>query len=119
MAEAKTYQGGCHCGRVRYQATAELKQVIECNCSICAKRGALWAFVLAPQFKLLKGKDVLVDYQFGKKQLHHLFCPSCGIGSFSQGRAPDGNDTFAINARCLDDVDVAALERKAFDGRNL
>jgi hypothetical protein len=119
MQEAKTYRGGCHCGRVKYEATTALTEVVECNCSLCSKRGALWAFVPAPQFKLLKGEDVLADYQFGKKHLHHLFCPSCGIGSFSRGRAPDGTDTFAINARCLDDVDVSALKRQPFDGRSL
>ncbi len=74
MPDAKTYQGGCHCGRVRYEATSDLAQVVDCNCSICVKRGALWAFVKAPQFKLLKGEDALTDYQFGKKNIHHLFC---------------------------------------------
>ena len=49
------------------------------------KRGALWAFVKAPQFKLVQGEDALTDYQLGRKKLHHLFCRSCGIGSFSRG----------------------------------
>jgi hypothetical protein len=37
----KPYAGGCHCGRVRYEVTTELTNVIACNCSICTKRGAL------------------------------------------------------------------------------
>ena len=107
MADPKTYQGGCHCGRVRYDAQTDLAQVIECNCSICVKRGALWAFVKAPQFRIVQGEDALADYQFGKKKLHHLFCRSCGIGSFSRGMAPNGEATFAINVNCLDGVDAA------------
>jgi hypothetical protein len=119
LPDTKTYQGGCHCGRVRFRATTAIAELFECNCSICSKRGALWAFVKAPQFELAQGQDALADYQFGKKRIHHLFCESCGIGSYSQGLAPNGEETFAINARCIDDLDVMALPRKPFDGKSL
>ena len=71
MTEAKTYEGGCHCGRIRYRIETAMTQAAECNCSICAKRGALGTFVKAPQFALLKGEDALTDYQFAKKKIHH------------------------------------------------
>jgi hypothetical protein len=119
VAETRTYEGGCHCGRVRYRIEANLTQAVECNCSICAKRGALWTFVGAPRFTLLQGDDTLTDYQFAQKKLHHLFCESCGIGSFSRGVAPNGEDTFAVNLRCLDDVDLSALKITPFDGKSL
>ena len=119
MTEAKTYEGGCHCGRIRYRIETAMTQAAECNCSICAKRGALWTFVKAPQFALLKGEDALTDYQFAKKKIHHLFCESCGVGSFSRGIAPNGDDTFAVNVRCLDGVDVSALKLTPFDGKSL
>jgi hypothetical protein len=79
----------------------------------------MWAFVRAPQFKLLQGDDALTDYQFGKKKIHHLFCQSCGVGSFSRGLAPNGDETFAVNVNCLDDVDVGTLKPMPFDGKNL
>ena len=119
MAETKTYEGGCHCGRVRYRIETALTQVTDCNCSICAKRGALWAFVKAPQFTLLKGEQALTDYLFAKRKLHHLFCESCGVGSYSRGSAPNGEPTFAVNVRCLDGVDIAALKLVPFNGRAL
>jgi hypothetical protein len=119
VPDAKTYRGGCHCGRVRYEATSDLALVAECNCSICTRRGALWTFVKKRQFKLLTGQGALSDYQFGKKKIHHLFCQSCGIGSFSEGIAPNGDETVAVNVRCLDDVDIAALKPKPFDGKSL
>ena len=45
--------GGCHCSAVRFETQVDLGQVVQCNCSIFTKRGALWSFVKAPQFKLI------------------------------------------------------------------
>lgn len=119
MAESKNCSGGCHCGLVRYDVTADLSQVFACNCSICTKRGALWVFVPPEQFALRAGADELVDYQFNKKVIHHLFCRQCGVGSFSRGQKKGGGETIAINVRCLDAVDVGTLPLVPFDGRSL
>jgi hypothetical protein len=111
--------GGCHCGAVRYEVTTDLEKVISCNCSICVKRGSLLTFVPAGEFKLLSGEGTLTDYQFGRKTIHHLFCPSCGIESFAKGQMPDGTKMVAVNVRCLDGVDLASLDPKPFDGKSL
>jgi hypothetical protein len=37
----QTYEGGCHCGRVRFRVAADLASVTECDCSICSKKGFL------------------------------------------------------------------------------
>ena len=35
MSEAKTHEGGCQCGKVRYRVSIDLTApVIACNCSI-------------------------------------------------------------------------------------
>jgi hypothetical protein len=114
----KTYQGSCHCGDVRYDVQLELGEVVECNCSICSKAGTLLAFTGEGQFTLRSGEDRLTDYQFASKNIHHLFCTRCGVKSFARGRGPNG-PMVAINVRCLEGVDLDALERKAFDGRSL
>lgn len=119
MGEAKTYAGGCQCGAVRYQVTLDLdKPVISCNCSMCGRAGTLLTFVPADQFKLLSGEDSLTDRQFNKHVIHHLFCRVCGIKSFARGKGRDGGPTVAINARCLDDVDISKLNVTPFDGKS-
>jgi hypothetical protein len=118
MSGPKTYTGGCHCGEVRFEVTTDLGKVMACNCSICQKRGALWSFVPAESFALRAGAEALKDYQFGKKSLHHLFCPHCGVGAFSRGTTPQGDEMVAVNVRCLDEVDVATLAPAPFDGRS-
>jgi hypothetical protein len=119
MAETKTYSGGCHCGKVRYEVTTDLSGVIECNCSICSKKASLLAFVPPTQFKLLSGEGELGDYQFRTRSIHHLFCKTCGIHSFARGTDPGGNEMRAVNVRCLDDVDPSTVQRTPFDGRKL
>jgi len=116
---SRTYSGGCHCGQVRYDVTVDLDEVLACNCSICTKRGLLLAFVKPECFALRSGAENLTDYQFSKKVIHHLFCPECGVESFARGTAPDGSEMIAVNARCLDNVDVSKLTPQPFDGRSL
>lgn len=119
MSETKTHAGGCHCGAVRFTVNLALDQAVSCNCSICSKRGTLLAFAPAGAFTLVSGSESLSDYQFAKKVIHHLFCKTCGVSSFARGIAPDGTDTVAINLRCLDDIDLAALPVIQFDGKSL
>jgi len=119
MNESKTYTGGCHCGKVRYEVQVDLGSVISCNCSICAKTGSLLAFTSVDRFKLVSGEDDLSDYQFNKRMIHHLFCSNCGVRSFARGTGPDGREMRAINVRCLDDVDVSTLNLVPFDGKHM
>jgi hypothetical protein len=120
MADEKSYEGGCHCGAVRYRATLTLgaAPAITCNCSICSKTGTMLVFAPAAQFELLRGDDVLTDYQFGKKRIHHLFCSRCGIRSFARSQMPDGTPAVAVNVRCLDGVELEKVPTKPFDGRS-
>jgi hypothetical protein len=112
----QTYEGGCHCGAVRFRVTATLDRVTDCNCSICNKKGFLHLIVPQSQFELLRGADALTTYQFGTKTAKHHFCRTCGIHSYYIPRSdPDKVD---VNARCLDGIDVRTLDIKSFDGQN-
>lgn len=120
MADAKKHTGGCHCGKVRFEVEMALDKVLECDCSICSKRGTLLAFVPLEQFRILSGEDHLTDYQFNRHVIHHMFCNTCGILSFARAKNPqDGRDMAAINARCVDDVDIEKLSIQKFDGKKL
>ncbi len=119
MADKRTYEGGCHCGKVRYKVATDLAQVIECNCSICSKKGSLLTFVMPEQFDLVSGQDEVTSYLFNRQVIHHLFCKTCGVESYASGVGPGGKAMFAINVRCLEGVDTSGLERTPFDGRSL
>jgi hypothetical protein len=113
------YKGSCHCGAVAFEAEGDLKQVMECNCSICSRKGSLLWFIPRDKFRLLTPEDKLTTYAFNKHVINHRFCSTCGIHPFAEGTDPKGNRMAAINARCLEGVDLASLEVKQFDGRAL
>ena len=113
------HQGSCHCGAVKYEVNAPIERAMECNCSICSRKGHLLAFIPATSFTLKQGQDALSDYQFGKKHIHHLFCKTCGIGSFGKGKGPDGTEMIAVNVRSLENFDFKALPVDFYDGKSL
>ena len=111
----KTYTGGCHCGKVRYEVETDLKKIIACNCSHCAVKSLLLNFVDKDKFKLLSGGEDLIDYRFNKGTIRHLFCRVCGVESFAEGV------TFpkaSINVRCLERVDLESLTIEPYNGKD-
>jgi len=110
----------CHCGNVRLEASELPDSITRCNCSICNRLGAFWAYYLP--------EDVDVDcvnvptetYIWGDQyiELHH--CPVCGCAThytvtkkyrdeFKQGRV-------AINFRMVDPEIVTTIPVREVDG---
>ncbi|MCC6532826.1 MAG: GFA family protein [Burkholderiales bacterium] len=114
-----TYTGSCHCGRIAFSVEGSLDQVMECNCSICTKRGALHWFVPRDKLTLRTAEADLSTYTFNKHRIKHRFCGICGCAPFGEGADPKGNPMAAVNARCLDGIDLAPVKRVPFDGRSL
>jgi len=114
----ETLQGGCHCGKVRFEIETDPTYVSECNCSICTKKGVLHHRVAKENFRLLSGEGDLETYRFNTGAAQHFFCRHCGIHPFTHPRtAPED---YTVNFRCLDDFDLISptLERRHFDGQN-
>ena len=112
---AKWYGGGCHCGRVRFEARLRSNRALACNCSICAKKGFINIIVEPEDFRLISGETDLSSYRFNTGQAEHHFCSHCGIHPFSRPRSHPG--AYDINARCLDDG-IDWLDIGVFDGQH-
>ena len=112
------YSGSCHCGATRYTVEGDLQQVMECNCLHCSLKGYLLWFVPRQQLNVMTPETNLATYTFNKHVIKHHFCPTCGCAPFGYGKDRTGVDTAAINVRCLEDVDISALDKKQVDGRS-
>lgn len=112
----RIYQGSCHCGRVTFELKAKLGVVVDCNCSICRRRGALWHGASDASLRMTGGEEHLQLYQFGTMTAKHYFCRHCGIHPFVRPRLDPTR--WAVNVRCIDGVDLSSLEVRPFDGEN-
>lgn len=115
---ADRYRGSCHCGAIKFEIRTDLSRIVECNCSICTKKGAVHHRVPAEDFMLVAGEDALALYQFGSKAAKHHFCKHCGIHPFSRPRAAP--EAYSVNVRCLDGYPAVVANATVvnFDGRN-
>jgi hypothetical protein len=110
------YKGSCHCGRVAFEVEGDLSEVIDCNCSICSRKGALLWGVPGEQFRLLTPEDNLSTYRFNKEAIGHQFCTTCGMHPYASGSDRAGNPFVMVNVRCLDGVNPSSLKVQQFDG---
>ena len=124
----QTYQGSCHCGRVRFEVDADLDHVRVCDCSICRRRGALIHRVAEDRLRILTPLDELTLYQWHTRTAEDWFCRTCGILPFRRPRhrTPDeeaaGAPPFSgwsVNVRCLEGVDVDAIPVQRVHGSRL
>lgn len=111
------HQGSCHCGQIRFAVDGDFDHAIECNCSHCSRKGYLLFFVPREKLRLASPEARLSTYKFNKHVIDHHFCPTCGCAPFGFGKAPDGSAMAAVNIRCLEGIDLAAVKRVPYDGR--
>lgn len=111
-----TYRGSCHCGRVTFELQGEVRNVIECNCSICRRKGALWHGTSGAGVRILTGESELTLYQFNTMTAKHYFCKHCGIHPLTRPRLDPS--IWVVNVRCLDDIDLTSLAVHPFDGEH-
>jgi hypothetical protein len=114
-----TYVGSCHCGQIAFEVQGEIDSALNCNCSICSRKGSLLWFVPREQMKLITPEDAAGTYMFNKHVIKHRFCPTCGIHPYGEGVDPKGKTMAAINLRCLQGVDLATIPVHEFNGRDM
>jgi hypothetical protein len=120
-----TIKGSCHCGDTQFEVSEAPATVTRCTCSLCAKRGALWAYYTPVQFRLITRTEKVATYRWGSRTVKHHFCANCGCGTFSEspdwstGKPDFENPRVGVNSRLLNDFDLDAVPVTVIDGKNL
>lgn len=114
------HEGSCHCGAVAFELDGDVTEAMDCNCSMCRRRGGLLAFFPRAALTLKTPESDYGTYKFNKEHIAHHFCLTCGISPFSDGIHPGtGAKMAAVNVRCLPDVDLSTLKITQFDGASM
>jgi hypothetical protein len=125
----------CHCGGTKIELPHPPTSAKTCNCTFCAKSGAIWGYYAPGEVRIVAAAHDGVYSASNEMNLHH-FCARCGGQTYgdspdwasiynADGTLKDGASgpiptarTFGVNMRLADDFDIALLEVEAVDGRS-
>jgi hypothetical protein len=105
----------CHCGAVRLEVETPPKTVTDCNCSICRRYGALWAYYSLNQVRIAAASGATDTYSWDDRSIEFHRCKICGC--ITHWVSVDKNvDRMGVNARLMDLDVLAALHVRKLDG---
>lgn len=111
--------GACHCGGTHWTLQGDPGSITACNCTLCRRYGALWAYDYENERISIHGSTS--SYRRAGKDdpaLEILFCPSCACVVSWRGlrRHADGRRRMAVNLRLAPPEKVMHLPIDHFDG---
>ena len=118
-AASPRLEGRCLCSDAGWTLTGDPGSITACNCSMCARYGALWAYDYEGERIALDGPTRTYARR-GKADpaLEIHFCPTCGCLLSWRGLRieSDGRRRMAVNIRLAPAEAVADLPIDHFDG---
>ena len=109
-------EGACHCGLVHWRLDSKPDSATACNCTVCRRYGALWAYGYLDRDVTIEGDTA--TYIRGDRCIGFHFCRHCGCVTHYLGLEidDDGLRGAAVNLRMAEPGSVAELPIRRFDG---
>lgn len=107
-------EGSCHCGGVRLQVPHPPGSVTDCNCSICRRLGALWAYYPSAEVAITP-IDATETYVWGDRTLAIHRCKICGCTTHWQGLG-DHAQRVGVNAQTLEPEVLVGVTVRRLNG---
>ena len=112
-------EASCHCGAVRFEIAAAPKAVTDCNCSICRKKGVLWAYYPREQVRIIANDGATSTYRWNDEVIDFHTCRTCGCTTHYVPLGKHAHEDMAVNARLMEPAVLAAADLEHFDGATL
>lgn len=106
----------CHCGAVRVHVRQAPRTLTQCNCSICRRYGALWAYYKPSSVRVEAPKGGLQSYSWNRRIRIYHRCRKCGCITHYTYRKKSSWNTVAVNAANLDPTVVSSARIRRLDG---
>jgi hypothetical protein len=111
----------CLCGQVRIQMPKRPDFIHECNCTLCSKSGARWAYFHPAEVVIEGATKGFVRDDKDEPAAEIRFCEHCGVTTHfvltPSAVAKFGNVQMGVNVRLAEDADLAGVELRFPDGR--
>ena len=112
-------KGSCHCGAVSFTYPRRPDWLTDCNCSICRRYKALWAYARVNETSLsFADNNATIAYIHGDKTLAMHSCKTCGCTTHWVGLDGDETSKMAVNFRMCDPDVLTNITVRKFDGAN-
>ena len=106
----------CHCGTVRIEVARKPRKLAECNCSICRRYGAVWAYYTRKSVRISCPPDAISAYLWGDRSIEFYHCKKCGCITHYESVKKTSDSRIAVNARNMRPEDIASIRVRMFDG---
>jgi len=109
-------RAACHCGAVRFEIAEPPEWVLDCNCTLCRRYGALLSYYRgADQAKLLTtpAPGTTEPYLWGDREIAFHRCKSCGCVTHIEAVAD--RVIFGVNTRMMAGLDPAKVRLRRID----
>jgi len=110
-----TLHGACHCGAVRLAIPRAPEKATNCNCSICRRLGALWAYYEVSEVTIEGEPEQTTSYVWGDQTLRTVRCRHCGCATH-WSPLPGHGTRMAVNIRMFDPEAIGDVRIRRFDG---
>src|SRR5262245_19154321 len=104
-----------HCTAVRLEIAELPKWVLDCNCTICRRYGAIWAYPDATDMKVVRGEESTDTYLWGDRSLAFHRCKECGCVTHMSVVGADPPRIYGVNARMIPTLDPASVRLRQKD----
>lgn len=108
--------GRCHCGNIEIQVANFPEEVTSCNCSICKRYAAIWAFCTVSEVEVVSGEKGLKAYRWGDEYIDFQHCNCCGCVTHYTSTGKEKSDRVGVNIRMFPSDIQDKLSIKFFDG---
>lgn len=107
----------CHCGAVQLEIARRPRTLTECNCSICRRYGAWWAYYTRKSVAVHCAPDALGAYLFRTGTFEYYHCRRCGCVTHYARVNTSNDERIAVNARMMDPDDLVGIPVRRLDVR--
>lgn len=108
--------GSCHCGAVTIELPSAPLKATDCNCSICRRLGALWAYYAFGTVRIAGHPANTQEYIQGDQTLRTVRCATCGCTTHWEPLKPEPGAHHGVNLRNFDPALLASVAVHRFDG---
>jgi hypothetical protein len=107
----------CHCGAVEIGVPHRPRRLTSCNCSICRRYGALWAYFPAAEVHLRSARGALDRYAWGDRTIDFVRCATCGcIMCWQPTRRAGNRKRMGVNMRNFEPAATDGVRVRRLDG---